>query len=125
MVENAHKDIIDNYSLDKMIHSYRKLYLQEEKSLEYSRIFPSSFTIIHKVVQLGYRSLTIDRDHSYLFVSLLAPSTYTERLTRIRVIEKRFGGRPYVLSCAYTVANMRVISKQIHSKGFTTFYSNN
>ena len=29
MIENAHKDIIDNYSLDKMIESYRKLYFNE------------------------------------------------------------------------------------------------
>ena len=50
--------------------------------------------------------------------SLLAPSTYKERLTRIRVIEI-FGGRPYVWSNANMTANMRVISKQILHDGFT------
>ena len=50
--------------------------------------------------------------------SLLAPSTYKERLTRIRVIEI-FGGRPYVPSCANMAANMGVTPKQIRHDGFT------
>ena len=29
MIENAHKDIIENYSLDQMIQAYRKLYFGE------------------------------------------------------------------------------------------------
>ena len=56
-------------------------------------------------------------ENRYAVHSLLAPSTYTERLTRIRVIES-FGGRPYVQSCANITANMRVTSKQIRYDGY-------
>lgn len=58
------------------------------------------------------RSLTV----RYAVHSLLAPGTYTERLTRIRVIES-FGGRPYASSYAHIAANMRVTSKQIRYDG--------